>query len=114
MLKGLGGIRVFALSPDRTTLAAATESAVYVASVSDWLANRAPEPALSTQPSQVVWDLALNADGSALAMLSGTEDAGGTVGAIHEIGLIHQGSDWVQSFNSAVPFSRAMGQVWTD
>lgn len=112
LLSGLVGVRVFALSPDRRTLAAATESAVYVAPVGDWLADQEPSRALSLDPSQVVWDLALSGDGSSLALLSGTEDASGVVTGIHEITYGRRGSGWSKQSDSAAPFSRAVGQVW--
>jgi hypothetical protein len=114
LLSGLGGVRTFAVSPDRRTLAAATESAVYVAPVDDWLADQEPSRAVSLDPSQVVWDLALSLDGSSLAMLSGTEDASGVVTDIHEITYVRTGSSWSKQTDSAVPFSLADGQVWLD
>ena len=114
LLSGLGGVRVFALSPDRRTLVAATESAVYVAPVGDWLGDEEPSRMVSLDPSQVVWDLALSADGSRLAMLSGTEDASGVVADIHEITYVRSGSSWSEETDSTVPFSRAVGQVWLD
>jgi hypothetical protein len=46
--------------------------------------------------------------------LSGTEDAGGIVTDIHEIGYVRDGSSWAVAFDSAAPFSRALGQVWLD
>ncbi len=112
LLGGLGGVRVFALSPDRESLAAATESAVYVAPVADWLGGKEPPTAASLEPSQVVWDLALSADGSRLAMLSGTEDASGVVAGIHELTYVRSGSGWSKETDSAAPFTRAEGQVW--
>jgi hypothetical protein len=69
---------------------------------------------VSLDPSQVVWDLALSADGSRLAMLSGTEDASGVVADIHEITYVRSGSSWSEETDSTVPFSRAVGQVWLD
>ena len=114
LLTGLGGVRVFALSPDRRMLAATTESAVYVAPIGDWLANRAPSGAISLDPAQVVWDLALNADGTRLAMISGTENANGVVADIHELTYVRTGSNWSKETDSAVPFSQADGQVWLD
>ncbi|MGD0861763.1 MAG: hypothetical protein ABSA21_03260 [Candidatus Limnocylindrales bacterium] len=112
LVSGLGGVRVFTLSPDRGTLAAATESAVYVARVGDWLADEQPEAAVTLRSSQVVWDLALSADGSRLAMLSGAEDAAGTVGDIHEIVYVYGDSAWDRAVDSPVPFSLTLGQVW--
>ena len=111
-LRGLGGVRVFAVSPDRRTLAAATESAVYVAPVLDWVGGSAPAKGLTLGPSQVVWDLALDAVGSHMAMLSGTESADGTVTDVHETGYARNGSSWQTTFDAPVPFTHASGQVW--
>jgi hypothetical protein len=111
-LRALGGVRVFAVSPDRGSLAAATESAVYVAPVSDWIGGGAPAKSLTLGSSEVVWDLALDADGSHLAMLSGTESADGNVTDVHEIGYARTGSSWQKIFDAPVPFTRASGQVW--
>lgn len=112
LLHGLVGVRAFAVSPDRLWLAAAIESGVYVAPVSDWLADRGPATAATLKPSQVVWDLALSGDGSRLAMFSGTEAADGTVGDIHEVGYGRKPGGWARIFDSPVPFSQAIGQVW--
>jgi hypothetical protein len=112
LLKGLAGVRTFTVSPDGQTLAAATETAVFVAPVSDWLADKVPGSAVTLKPSQVVWDLALSGDGSRLAMLSGTADAQGAVGDIREIGYIRGGTEWSSIFESVVPFGRDSGQVW--
>ena len=111
-LRALGGVRVFAVSPDRGSLAAATESAVYVAPVSDWIGGVAPAKGLTLGSSEVVWDLALDAGGSHLAMLSGTESADGDVTDVHEIGYICTGSSWQKIFDAPVPFMHASGQVW--
>ncbi|MGD0017622.1 MAG: hypothetical protein ABSD62_00010 [Candidatus Limnocylindrales bacterium] len=111
-LRGLTGVRGFAVSPDRLSLAAATESAVYVGSVSDLLADREPAAIATLGPSQVVWDLTLDGDGSRLAMLSGTEAADGTVADTHEVGYERREGSWAKIFDSPVPFTRASGQVW--
>ena len=112
MLRALGGVRVFAVSPDRGSLAAATESAVYVAPVADWIGGSVPLTGLTLGSSEVVWDLALDATGSHLAMLSGTESADGTVTEIYEIGYARTASSWQKIFDAPVPFTRASGQVW--
>ncbi len=111
-LRGLGGVRVFAVSPDRRSLAAATESAIFVAPVSDWIGDLVPAKSLTLGPSEVVWDLALDADGTHLAMLSGTESEDGTVTNIHEIGYARNGASWQKIFDVPVPFTHASGQVW--
>ena len=112
LLTGLSGVRLFALSPDRKILAAATSSGVYVAPVADWLADKAASKALSVKSDQVVWDLALDGTGTRLAMLAGSVGPDGTVADVHEIGYKLNGRAWTQIFNSSVPFARAAGQVW--
>jgi hypothetical protein len=111
-LHALGGVRVFAVSPDRGSLAAATESAVYVAPVSDWIGGAAPAKGLTLGSSEIVWDLALDAGGSHLAMFSGTESEDGNVTDVHEIGYARTGSSWQKIFDAPVPFTHASGQVW--
>jgi hypothetical protein len=112
VLKGLPGIRTFGMAPDPRSIAAATESGVYVAPIADWLTGRQPKPALTLDPGQIVWDLAISGDGSRLAMLSGTEAADGTVGAIHELIYKLVAGSWNRIANSPVPFTSANGQVW--
>ena len=112
VLGGLTGVQLLALSPDRLTLAAATETGVYLGAVSDWLAGRDPVEAVGLDSSQVVWDLALSGDGSQLAMLSGTEAADGTVADIRDIGYRRTADGWAKIFDSPAPFTRASGQVW--
>ena len=111
-LKAIGGVRSFAVSGDRATIVAATEAALYAAPVGDWLGGTQPRKVVDLGAEQVVWHLALNRDGSALAMLSGTEAADGKVTAIAEIGYTAGPGAWTQAFNSPVPFRTARGQVW--
>ena len=98
LLQRLGGVRVFGVSPDRSTLAVATETGVYVGSVSDWIAEKDFAPIVVLDPMEVVWDLALSGDGSRVAMLSGTEAADGTVADIHEIAYERQAGAWKRIF----------------
>jgi hypothetical protein len=112
LLQGLTGVRAFAVSPDRKSLVAATESGVYVASVSEWLVGRVPAAVATLKPSQVVWDVALSGDNSRVAMLSGTESPDGTVGDIHELGYGWKQGEWAPLFNSPVPFDQVGGQIW--
>ena len=114
LLSGLGGVRVFALSPDRRTLAAATESAVYVAPVGDWLGDEEPSRMVSLDPLQVVWDLALSATARASPCCPARRTQAASSTDIHEITYVRSGSSWSKQTDSAVPFSRAVGQVWLD
>jgi hypothetical protein len=111
-LKAIGGVRCFAVSGDRATIVAVTEAAVYAAPIGDWLAGTEPRKVVDLGDDQVVWHLALNGDGSALAMLSGTASADGKVAAIAEIGYTAGPGAWKQAFNSPVPFKTARGQAW--
>jgi hypothetical protein len=108
---GFGGVRDFALSADRTTIAIATASGAYVGPVSSLLAGANPEQVAPVPAAAVVWGLALDSNGSRLYMLSGIVGADGTVGAVHEQGYSRQGSGWTESLNEATPFPSAVDQV---
>jgi hypothetical protein len=111
-LRGLGGVRAFAVSPDRTAVAAATETGVYVAPAATWLAGTAMPVAIAVPSGQIVWDLALDSAGGRAAMLSGAESADGTVSAIHELAYELSGGKWLKLLDVPVPFTSASGQVW--
>ena len=108
----IGGIVSFAVSADRMTLVAATEGDILVAPVSEWIAGEQPQKIASVDASSVIWGLALDKNGTRLAMLSGTVSADGRVGNIHEIGYAKAGSAWSQSFDAPVPITTAGGQAW--
>jgi hypothetical protein len=110
--KKVAGIRVFGVSPDAKTLAAATESAVLAGPVSDWMAGQVPGTVVTLKPSQVAWDLALSNDGSGLAMLSGTADAQGNVTDIHELVYLRSATGWSPVADVSVPFLQDSGQIW--
>lgn len=106
------GVRWFALSSDRSTIAAATESAIYVSSATTILGGNAPQPIATLGASEVVWAMALDATGSRLYTLSGNVAADGTVGDIHEIEYARGASGWTKTLDAAVPFGRAIAQVY--
>jgi hypothetical protein len=112
LMNAIGGVRAFAVSGDRQTIVAATESAVYSGRVKDWLAAAAPDTVVSLAADQIVWHIAVNRDGSAMAMLSGTEAADGKVTSVTELGFSAADGRWKPAFNSPVPFDGAAGQVW--
>jgi Lipoprotein LpqB beta-propeller domain len=112
LLPALTGVRWFGLSSDRETIAAATESGIWVGPVEAFQADTTPETAITIDGSQVVWALALDATGSSVYMLSGTEAADGTVGAVRELGYAKQGSSWTRVLDSPAPFDRAVAQVY--
>jgi hypothetical protein len=109
--KALGGIRDFALSADRQSVALATASGAYVTSVSSFMAGKAPQQVATVKDADVVWGLALDATGTQLFMLSGTVGPDGTVGSVHEVGYSRQGTGWTKSMDSATPFTSAVDQV---
>jgi hypothetical protein len=111
-VKQLSGVRWFGLSQDRATVVAATESAVYLGPVADWLAGKQPAKILDLGETQVIWNLVLDQTGTRLAMLSGTEAEDGTVSQIHELGYVPAGTAWVKTYDQAVPFTRCLGQAW--
>ena len=108
----LSGVRVFALSADRNTVAAATETGVYAGPLTGFTGTSAPNLVVGLAESEVVWALALDRDGSTLSMLTGTINASGSVDGVREVSYTRQGSDWRKVLDSAVPFSRAIAQVY--
>jgi len=110
--QALLGVRWFAVSPDRGTIAVATASAIYVGSAATILGASAPQPIIALGASEVVWDMTLNATGSRLFTLSGTVGADGTVGSIHEVGYARGSGGWSKVLDAAVPFGRAIAQVY--
>jgi hypothetical protein len=111
-LGNLGGVRIFAASPDRRLVAAATESSVYVGETAQWLADAAPVPAIALGSGHVVWGLALSGDDSRLAMLSGTVSADGTVTSVQDLIYSLTGGTWREMAAVSVPFAQATNQVW--
>jgi hypothetical protein len=109
----IAGVRVFAVSPDGQSIAAATEESVYVAAASAWLSGDSPAPAFAIPEGRVVWDLALDSHGR-LALLSGAVGADGAVSDVHEVAYQLTGSGWHQLFDLKVPFAEAAGQIWLD
>jgi hypothetical protein len=111
-LNALIDVRWFAISGDRTTVAAARESGIYVGQVTAWLAGEHPAQILPLNRMQIVWDLALDRTGTHVAMLSGTEAADGAVVDIRELGYAKSRSGWELTCDAGVPFTRVLGQVW--
>jgi hypothetical protein len=112
-IQTIGGIDSFAVSGDRMTLVAATEGDIFVAPVSDWVAGAEPAKLASVDGNGVIWGLAVDRNGSQLAMLAGTASADGAVTELHELGYTKRGSAWLPSFNSPAPFTTATGQAWS-
>jgi precorrin-6B methylase 2 len=111
-LAALTDIRWFALSQDRLTVAMAKESGIYLGSVSALIGGAEPARIASVDPGRGVWNLVLDETGTHLAMLSGTVAADGTMENIREIGYTKTSSGWAWTYDSPVPFTRALGQVW--
>ncbi len=108
----LGGIRVFGVSADRQTIAAATEAAIYAGPLVAFTGQTPAQPVATLAAGQVVWALAPDADGSRVFALSGTMAPNGEVGAIHEIGYARAGSGWARVLDTPMPFQRALNQVY--
>ena len=108
----IGGIDSFAVSADRMTLVAATEGDIFVAPVSEWIAGAQPQKIARVGASSVIWDLALDSNGTHLALLSGAVSADGHVSQVHEVGYTRGASAWSLSFDNAAPFTTSRGQVW--
>jgi hypothetical protein len=106
------GAHLFAVSGNRQLVVASTEKAIYAEPANSLLGGTTPQSVVTLQASQVVWALALDTDGSRVFMLSGTEAADGTVGAIHELGYVRKGASWVRFFDTPAPFNQAIAQAW--
>ena len=105
------GLRVFGLSANRQTLAASTEDAVYAGPVARFLGGTMPERAVTLADFQVIWALTLDATGTHMYLLSGTEAPDGTLGSFRELGYARQGSVWTKVLDAPAPFTRAIAQV---
>jgi hypothetical protein len=110
--QSVSGVRVIGLSGDRLTACLATEAAVFVGPVDSLLAPDSPTRSVTLASGQVVWGLTLDTNGSRLYMFSGTVASDGKVGSVQELGYAKQGPTWVQVLGLAVPFGRAIGQVF--
>ncbi|HEX7497884.1 MAG TPA: hypothetical protein VF344_05400 [Candidatus Limnocylindrales bacterium] len=113
LIRTIGGIDSFAVSGDRMTLVAATEGDIFVAPVSDWVAGAPPAKLSSVGANGVIWGLAVDKNGTQLAMLAGTVSVDGAVTELHEVGYTKRGSAWLPSCNSLAPFTTARGQAWS-
>jgi len=111
-IRTIGGIDFFALSSDRVTLVASTQRDIFVAPVSEWIAGAQPQKIASVDAFRVIWGLALDSNGTHLALLSGAVSADGHVSQVHEVGYTRGASAWSQSFDNAAPFTTSRGQVW--
>ncbi len=109
--RSLAGVREFAVSGDRQTVAMATGAAIFVSPASSIGSTAQPESVATLGEAQVVWALALDSAGSEMFMLSGTVAADGTVGSVREIGYSRHGSTWVRVVDEAVPFDHAAAQI---
>ena len=110
--KSVAGVRYFALSPDRRTLAVVTEAKVYADPVETFLGSNQPSVVAGIDPSTLVWGLAFDDSGRELALFSGTLAADGHVVAVRETGYAKGSASWTMAFDSPAPFSRAIDQVW--
>jgi hypothetical protein len=108
----IGGFREFGLSADRQTVAAATEHGTYVGPVAAFMGITPPQSMIPIDDFQVVWAIALDADGSRIFMLSGTVEPNGTITSIRELGYAREGSGWSKVLDSPAPFDRAIAQVY--
>jgi len=108
----MAGVRVFALSPDRRYLAAATETNIYAGPVAAFLSTGETETVAAVDPSAVVWGLAFDDPGMKLAMFSGRVAADGLVASARAIGYARQPESWVKEFDSVAPLGKTLDQVW--
>ena len=106
------GVRWFALSGDRSTVAIALDSGIYVSPVSALLGGAQPTWIGSVAASQKVLDLVLDRTGANLAALvNATKDDGMPVNT-RELGYTKTSSGWKWTYDGPVPFTKALGQAW--
>lgn len=110
--KAIAGVRFFAVSPDRRTLAAVTEAEVFAGPLEAFLGSDRPPVVAPIEPTTVVWGLAFDDSGTRLALLSGAVAPDGHVTVIRERGYEKGPASWTSSFDSPAPFDRAIDQVW--
>jgi hypothetical protein len=108
----LAGVRVFGVSRDGQVVAAATETAIYVAQVAVFADVSTPMPSVTLADGQVVWALALDQAGSRLFTLSTTVAPDGSAGAVHELVYAREHLTWKRVLDSSVPFGRGVAQVY--
>ncbi len=106
------GVKWFAVSLDRSSVAVAVDRGMYVSRVSDLLGGKQPEWLGSVGPSQTVLDLALDATATHLAVLVATTNDDGTASNTRELGYAKNASGWSWTYDAPVPFARFLGQVW--
>ena len=114
VLESSTGARGFAVSPDGSTIALATEDAIYVAKTADWLSGSPPAVAIDVPDGHVAWNLALSPDAGRVAMLQGNVGADGTVTAVREIAYELTAGTWQRVLEVELPFAAAAGQVWLE
>jgi hypothetical protein len=111
---GSEGVRTFSLSPDRKTVAVATQAGVYVALVADLPGGKTPAIAVPVADTDVAWALAMDATGSRLAVLTATPAADGSIGAAKEVVFELRSGTWTKLLDSPAPTAGVRGQVWLE
>jgi hypothetical protein len=106
------GVRRFALSLDRSSVAVALDSGIYVCPVSALLNGAQQAWVGSVSASQEVLDVTMDQTGAHLAVLVGSMAADGTAESIRELGYTKDGSGWTWTYDALAPFTRALGQIW--
>jgi hypothetical protein len=106
------GVRWFALSGDRSTVAIVLDSGIYVSQVSALLSGAQPTWIGSVGASQKLLNLVLDRTGASLAALvSATKDDGTPVNT-RELGYTMTSSGWKWTYDGPVPFTKALSQAW--
>jgi hypothetical protein len=106
------GVTLFAISSDRQVVTLAAEDAIYALPASTLLGQASPQAVGHVAEFDVVWTLALNADGSRLFAFSGTVASDGTVSSFHGLGYAKGASGWVRTLDVPAPFKAIVGQVY--
>jgi hypothetical protein len=111
-LTAVDGCRWFAVSGDGQTIVVATDSAVLVGDTQAWLSNEAPAQVAAIASGDIVWNLAVDASGRRLALLSGAVGEDGAVAAPRELVYERTDGSWTLSLDVAAPSAGVLGQAW--
>ena len=112
-LTGLSGCRWFGASVDAKTIAALTETGLYIDSTDRFLASVEPPKAAAIADATVAWAVAVSHDGTRVAYLTGRLADDGSVSDVHEHVLIKAAVGWHEILDSKGAFSSVIGQAWT-
>jgi hypothetical protein len=108
----VAGVRDFAISGDRATIALATAGEILVGSVAESLESGRPGVVAAVPEDSVTWALALDGSGRRLAFLEAVVAADGAPTGSHVLVFVNTGESWVLRLDSTVPLTEISGEAW--